>query len=68
MPVEGITTMVDDEVAVELKEEDKPRMPSKIKLEKKYVPEHPYCTNWPMTKKKYEQLEFDFKEDQVAPI
>ena len=41
---------------------------NEIELEKKYVPEHPYCTNWPMTKKKYEQLEFDFKEDQVAPI
>ena len=23
-----------------------------LKMEKKYVPEHPYCTNWPVADKK----------------
>ena len=31
--------------------EDEPEMSSKIKMEKRYVPEHPYCTNWPVSKK-----------------
>ena len=54
--------MPDEEV------KEKPHMPQGIELEKKYVPEHPYCTNWPVSKKKYDQLEFNFEEDQVAPI
>ena len=43
-------------------------MPEGIEYEKKFVPEHPYCTNCPMTKKKIEQMEFNFEDDQVAPI
>ena len=36
----------------ELDEKDEePEMP-KTKYEKKIVPDHPYCTNWPMNKKK----------------
>ena len=31
--------------------EEEPEMSSKIKMEKRYVPEHPYCTNWPVSKK-----------------
>ena len=31
--------------------EEEPEMP-KMEYEKKYVPEHPYCTNWPVTNKK----------------
>ena len=32
--------------------EEEPEMPPKIKLEKRYVPEHPYCTNWPVSSRK----------------
>ena len=36
----------------ELDEKDEePEMP-KTEYEKKNVPEHPYCTNWPVNKKK----------------
>ena len=35
----------------ELDEEEEPEMP-KMEYEKKHVPDHPYCTNWPMNKKK----------------
>jgi len=52
------------------KEDESHMLYDKIVIEKKYVLDHPYCTNWP-TKRKYEQLEFDFdiaKEDNVAPI
>ena len=28
-----------------------------IKLVKRHVPEHPYCTNWPMTKKEENEVE-----------
>ena len=70
MPVKG--RVIEDrngKLVIEIKEdEDKPHMPQGIELEKKFVPEHPYCTNWPVSKKKYEQLEFNFEEDQVAPI
>ena len=69
---------IEDSLYDEKEEEDFRRIRSHVKneieLEKKYVPEHPYCTNWPITKKKYEQLEFEFEddfnltEDQVAPI
>ena len=31
--------------------EEEPEMP-KMEYEKKYVPEHPYCTNWPVTNRK----------------
>ena len=31
--------------------EEEPEMP-KMEYEKKYVPEHPYCTNWPVADKK----------------
>ena len=31
--------------------EEEPEMPE-MEYEKKYVPEHPYCTNWPVTRKK----------------
>ena len=27
-------------------------LPKKIPMEKKIVPEHPYCTNWPVGEKK----------------
>jgi len=26
------------------------------KMEKKIVPEHPYCTNWPVGEKKHEDI------------
>ena len=32
--------------------EEEPEMPPKIKLEKRYVPEHPYCTNCPVSSRK----------------
>ena len=32
-------------------ENEEPEMP-KTEYEKKHVPDHPYCTNWPMNKKK----------------
>ena len=32
--------------------EEDPEMPPEIKLEKRYVPEHPYCTNWPVSSRK----------------
>ena len=28
-----------------------------IKLVKRHVPEHPYCTNWPMTKEEENEIE-----------
>ncbi len=31
-------------------ENEEPEMP-KTEYEKKNVPEHPYCTNWPVSKK-----------------
>ena len=31
--------------------EEEPELP-KMEYEKKYVPEHPYCTNWPVTNRK----------------
>ena len=34
--------------------EEEPEMSPKIKMEKRYVPEHPYCTNWPVTGRKEE--------------
>ena len=70
MPVKG--RVVEDRngrLMIEIKEgEEEPHMPEGIEYEKKFVPEHPYCTNWPMTKKIIEQMEFNFEEDQVAPI
>ena len=32
--------------------EEEPEMSPEIKLEKRYVPEHPYCTNWPVSSRK----------------
>ena len=32
-------------------EDEESEMP-KMEYEQKYVPEHPYCTNWPVTRKK----------------
>ena len=32
-------------------EDEETEMP-KTEYEEKYVPDHPYCTNWPMNKKK----------------
>ena len=32
-------------------EDEETEMPE-TEYEEKYVPEHPYCTNWPMNKKK----------------
>ena len=53
--------------SLEIKEgEEEPHMPEGIEYEKKFVPEHPYCTNWPMTKKKIEQMELNFEDDQVV--
>ena len=34
--------------------EEEPKMSSKIEMEKRYDPAHPYCTNWPVNKKKGE--------------
>jgi hypothetical protein len=34
--------------------EEEPEMPPKIKMEKRYDPVHPYCTNWPMSNRKEE--------------
>ncbi len=31
-------------------EEEEPEMPE-AEYEEKHVPEHPYCTNWPVSKK-----------------
>ena len=31
-------------------EDEEPAMPSLIKFKEKHVPEHPYCTNWPVSK------------------
>ena len=36
--------------------DEEPEMPN-TEYEKKHVPEHPYCTNWPMSKKKEENSE-----------
>ena len=30
--------------------------------EQKYVPEHPYCTNWPVNNKEFEMDRFDLEE------
>ena len=35
-------------------------------MEKRYVPEHPYCTNWPVNKKK-EMDRFDL-EEQIQTV
>ena len=32
-------------------EDEESEMP-KMEYEQKYVPEHPYCTNWPVTNRK----------------
>jgi hypothetical protein len=32
-------------------EDEEPAMPSNMEMEKRYDPAHPYCTNWPMSKK-----------------
>ncbi len=37
-------------------DDEEPEMPN-TEYEKKHVPEHPYCTNWPMSKKKEENSE-----------
>ncbi len=37
-------------------ENEEPEMP-KTEYEKKIVPDHPYCTNWPMNKKKEKKEE-----------
>jgi|TARA_Y100000310_G_scaffold71898_1_gene67733 hypothetical protein len=37
-------------------DDEEPEMPN-MEYEKKHVPEHPYCTNWPMSKKKEENSE-----------
>ncbi len=42
-----IPPKVDDERD---QEDEEPEMP-KTEYEKKNVPEHPYCTNWPVSKK-----------------
>ena len=31
-------------------EDDEPEMSSTVKYEKKYISEHPYCTNWPTSR------------------
>jgi hypothetical protein len=41
-----IPPKVDDD-----EEDEEPEMP-KIEYEQRNDPEHPYCTNWPMNKKK----------------
>ena len=40
-----IPPKVDDD-----EEDEEPEMPE-TKYEEKHVPEHPYCTNWPVSKK-----------------
>ena len=35
---------------VEDEEDEEPEMPE-TEYEEKHVPEHPYCTNWPVSKK-----------------
>ena len=37
---------------VEDEENDEEIEKSETEYEEKYVPDHPYCTNWPMNKKK----------------
>ena len=37
---------------VEDEEEDEEIEKSETEYEEKHVPEHPYCTNWPVNKKK----------------
>ncbi len=43
----------DDELDEENEESEMP----KTEYEKKIVPDHPYCTNWPMNKKKEKENE-----------
>ena len=33
-------------------EDEEPAMSSNMEMEKRHDPVHPYCTNWPVTKKK----------------
>lgn len=35
------------------------------KYEKKHVPEHPYCTNWPVNKKKGENEKIQRNEQET---
>ena len=37
---------------VEDEEDDEEIEKSETEYEEKHVPDHPYCTNWPMNKKK----------------
>ena len=39
---------------VDEEDDEEPEMP---KMEKKIVPEHPYCTNWPVTNRKEKEDE-----------
>lgn len=32
-------------------EDEEPAMSSIVEYEKKHIPEHPYCTNWPTNRK-----------------
>ena len=50
-PKDTIDVLVPPKVDDEWNEEEEPEMP-KTEYEKKHVPDHPYCTNWPMNKKK----------------
>ena len=46
-----IPPKVDDD-----EEDEEPEMPE-TEYEEKHVPEHPYCTNWPVNKKKEKKNE-----------
>ena len=56
-PKDIIDVLIPPKVDDERDEEDEePEMP-KTEYEKKIVPDHPYCTNWPMNKKKEKENE-----------
>ena len=46
---QDIDTMRNEE---EHPEDEEPAMPPNMEMEKRHDPVHPYCTNWPVTKKK----------------
>ena len=51
--------IIDILIPPKVNEEDDDEEPEMLntEYEKKHVPEHPYCTNWPMSKKKEENSE-----------
>ena len=67
-PKDTIDVLIPPKVDDERDEEDEePEMP-KTEYEKKNVPEHPYCTNWPVNKEKEFKMDRFDLEEQIQNV